>query len=359
MATKLNLIYITKNAEKIWHEIRWNKTGVYCPYCGSVHIYTCSHGYKCADCNRRFTDKTNTLLHGSKLDIVVWITAIFIIHLHKGISSVKLAKDLGINQKSAWLLLSKIRYAMGNDDIKLSGTVCIDEAYIGGSFKNIHFMKKMDIMRKYGILKSDEWKYNKKQLFQANARYKQPVFGLNDGKHIKLVATPNPIKDAYIRQIFKNSVDITDDTLTICDESKLYNNWMTDIEVNNHSKNRYYTSNGFTSNPIENTFSWMKRTFKYNYTHFKKDYTQLYLNEYSWRYNRKELTADALLEELGALIINNSVKYSDIKNFNQFKDFEIKEGFKPVEKIDDFEHLLSYSGLISSVTVNGSKYPVK
>ena len=83
------------------------------------------------------------------------------------------------------------------------------------------------------------------------------------------------------------------------------------------------------------------------------------MNEYSWRYNRKELTDDALLDELCGLIINNSVKYSDIKNFNQFKDFSIKEGFKPVEKIDDFEGLLSYSGLISSITVNGSKYPVK
>lgn len=355
MKNKLNLIYIQKNADKIWHEIRWNKTGVYCPYCGSVHVYNCKQGYKCADCNRRFTDKTNTLLHGSKLDIVVWLLAIFIIHLHKGISSVKLAKDLGVNQKTAWLLLTKLRYAMGNDDIKLEGTVCIDEAYIGGSFKNIHFMKKIEIMRNFGILKSDEWKYNKKQLFQANARYKQPVFGLNDGKHIRLVATPNPIKDRYIRQIFKDSVNITNDTLTISDESKLYDNWLTDIEVNCHSKNRYYTASGHTSNPIENTFSWMKRTYKYNYVSFKKKYTQLYLNEYCWRYNRKELTDDALIDALTALIVNNRVTLSDIINYNQFENFDAIEDFKPIEKIDDFKPLLS-CGLFSSVTVNGVTY---
>lgn len=357
MATKLNLIYITKNAEKIWHEIRWNKTGVYCPYCGSVHIYNCKHGYKCADCNRRFTDKTNTLLHGSKLDIVVWLMAIFLIHLNKGISSVKLANDLGINQKSAWLLLTKLRYAMGNDDIKLEGTVCIDEAYIGGSFRNIHFMKKVEIMRKYDIIGKDEWKYNKKQLFQANARYKQPVFGLNDGVNIKLIATPNPIKDSYIRQIFEDSVIINDDTLTVCDESKLYNNWMTNIEVNCHSKNKYYTASGFTSNPIENTFSWMKRNFKYNFTHFKRDYTQLYLNEYCWRYNRRNLNEDDLLNELSTLIINNSVTYSNIKNFNQFKDFNIKSSSKKVEKINDFNPVLN-SSLFSSITVNGVKYTI-
>lgn len=347
---KLNLVYITKNADKLWHQIRWGKTGVYCPYCGSVSIYHCHTGYKCKDCNRRFTDKTNTLLHGSKLDVVVWLIAIFLIHLNKGISSVKLAKDLGINQKSAWLLLSKLRYAM-KEDLKLEGNICIDECYLGGSFKNMHYLKKVKLLRKYGIIKEDEWKYNKKQLFMANSRYKQPVFGMNDGKVIKLVATPNPIKDAYIRQIFKDSVTITGETLTISDESKLYDNWITDIEVNCHSKNRYYTASGFTSNPIENTFSWLKRNFKYNYTHFS--YTQLYLNEYCWRYNRRDLNEDELLDELVKLIVSNHVTYKDIREYNPFKGFEVKP--KRIERIDDYRHILS-SGLITSITINGQVF---
>ena len=351
---KLNLIYITKNAEKIWHQIRWKDGYVYCPYCNSINIYHCEHGYKCKDCTKRFTDKTNTLLHGSKLPIQIWLIAIFLIHLNKGISSIKLSTQLGINQKSAWLLLTKLRYAM-NDDIKLDGNICVDECYLGGSFKNKHYIDKVNILRRYGVLKQDEWKYNTKQLFKANSRYKQPVFGLNDGKRIRLVATPNPITTDYIKQIFSNSVNITDDTLTISDESKLYDNWMTNIEINNHSKKRYYTKSGFTSNPIETTFSWLKRTIKFNFVHFDKKYTQLYLNEYMWRYNRKEMNDDELLIELIKLILHENVTYNQIKNYNQFGYVKNIKPPKKIENIDEYKSILN-NGLISSINVNGVTY---
>ena len=75
---KLSTAEVISNSEKIFHDIRWKNGIVVCPYCGSIHICEKEHyHYKCNSCKNRFTDKTNTLMHGSKLSISVWMQAIY------------------------------------------------------------------------------------------------------------------------------------------------------------------------------------------------------------------------------------------------------------------------------------------
>src|SRR5207244_3611683 len=74
-----------------------------------------------------------------------WLIAIWkIANAKNGTSSYELSRALGITQKSAWFVNHRIREAMTNGTIeKLSGTIEIDEAYIGGDAKNMHRSKRV------------------------------------------------------------------------------------------------------------------------------------------------------------------------------------------------------------------------
>jgi transposase-like protein len=115
---------------------RW-KDGAYCPHCGCTKVYAFSDGkrYKCSDCRKQFTAKVGSIFENTKIPLQKWFVAIYLISSHKkGISSLQLAKDLGITQKNAWFLLHRLRHASNTAafNAPLSNTVEADETYIGG-----------------------------------------------------------------------------------------------------------------------------------------------------------------------------------------------------------------------------------
>ena len=72
-------------------------------------------------------------MQSSKLSLRKWAIAIYLMTTNlKGVSSVKLGRDLGISQKSAWHMMHRIREAMRSDDPLFLGPVEADETYIGG-----------------------------------------------------------------------------------------------------------------------------------------------------------------------------------------------------------------------------------
>ncbi len=90
---------------------RW-PTGVKCIHCGHDQVYTIRGGkiYDCKKCRKQFTVRTGTVMEDSKIPLQKWVYAMYLMTVsRKSISSVQLAKQLGITQKSAWFMAMRIR----------------------------------------------------------------------------------------------------------------------------------------------------------------------------------------------------------------------------------------------------------
>jgi transposase-like protein len=132
--------------------MRW-PDGVYCPHCrreanvthGEVSFISTRRIWKCKVCRKQFSVKVGTIFEDSPLKMDVWIVAVWlIVNAKNGISSCEVARALGITQKSAWFVLHRVRHAMHTGTFeKLSGTIEVDETYVGGLEKNKHKDKKL------------------------------------------------------------------------------------------------------------------------------------------------------------------------------------------------------------------------
>lgn len=127
--------------------MRW-PDGFQCPHCKeSKNCFNSGKKvFECYHCGKQMSVISGTIFHRSKVPLLKWFWAIFLMSTNKkGVSMLYLQKQLGIcNYRTVWQMGHKIRRAMAQrDDIySLRGTVEADEILIGGQQSMKEFLKE-------------------------------------------------------------------------------------------------------------------------------------------------------------------------------------------------------------------------
>lgn len=267
-----------------YENIRWNGNPV-CPHCESENPYKTNRGYKCSnsDCHKKFTVKVGTIFESSKISFRIWFAAIYLATSHKkGISSVQLALDLGITQKTAWFVLHRIREMLRAKAPQMLGEkkmVEVDEAYIGGVESNKHLNKRRS---ENGFTTNEGKPYKAKKI----------VVGLieRDGqvvlKYIPRADAKNMV--SFIKNHVPANATIYSDEAPVYKQlKKVYTH-----DSVKHALNIYVEGNVHT-NTIENFWSVLKRGLYGIYHQVSDKHLERYLDEYSARFNTRKLSSNA------------------------------------------------------------------
>lgn len=116
--------------------LRW-PDGFRCPHCFSAESFDLPQRNLtvCKSCSSHVSVTAGTILHGTRVPLTCWFYAAYLVATHTpGMSALQFQRQLGLNgYETAWTMLHKLRSAMVNPDRKLlSGTVEVDETYVGG-----------------------------------------------------------------------------------------------------------------------------------------------------------------------------------------------------------------------------------
>jgi hypothetical protein len=183
----------------------------------------------------------------------------------KGISSLQLAKEIGITQKSAWFVLQRLREACGNDPTMLKGIVEMDEVYIGGREKNKHEFQRQNLGR------GPVGKTAVVGMRERNGRTKAII--VPDVNKLALYGTA-------LLNIEKGSTLHTDESVNYDGIERLSYNHRTV----NHGAGEY-SRKGVSTNSIESVFAVLKRGLHGVYHHASKKHLGRYVDEFTWRLN--------------------------------------------------------------------------
>ena len=268
-------------------EKRWPQ-GIYCSYCGSYNVKTnCKHKtmpYRCREkeCAKRFSTRTGTVMESSKIGFQDWLIALFLFSTSlKSVSSLKLHRDLGISQPSAWFMAHRLRTAMAIENEAFSGPVEVDESYFGGLRRNL-----------------------------SNAQRKN--LGADAGRGPIGKTAVVGIKDRLTNRVSAKVIESTDqDTLhsfiedhaqpsakVYTDEGTSYESLDFDHETVKHSQAEYVKGDVHVQG-VESFWSLLKRAYKGTFHHLSEKHLNRYVQEFAGRHNIREYDT---IEQLSALI---------------------------------------------------------
>lgn len=279
-----------ETAVKWFEKVRWPE-GRHCPHCGSKNTKPKPGGkpmpYRCSDCHEHFSCKIGTVMENSRIPVRKWVIAMYLMSTNlKGVSSMKLHRDLKVTQKTAWMMAQKIREGWTGGESLLDGTVECDETFIGGKEKN---------------------KHNSKRSHTRGPSGKAVVMGIKDRDANKIVAKPVPERTKEAVQGFIGE-NVSQKAMVYTDDHRSYIGLPFEHESVNHSVGEYVREQAHT-NGIESFWATLKRGYNGTYHRMSPKHLGRYVTEFAGRHNVREMDTIDQMEFLAKGMVGKKLPY--------------------------------------------------
>lgn len=275
-----------REAVEFMEKWRWGADPA-CPRCGDAAVYQMrtkdgernrDYRWRCRGCKKMFTVRTGTVLEQSKLPVRIWCYAIWRASASKkGYAALQLSRETEISYKSALFVMKRIREMMSTDPStprKLSGTVEVDETYVGGKPRY-----------RAGV----DPKTGKRQTGRGTT--KTPVLAMVErGGEVRMSTLERITAPALLPAIWE-AVDQGRTTI-VTDELGAYNGVDRRVSGGHKTirhKDRHYVDGDVHTNTVEGVFSLLKRGLIGTYHSMSKAHLPRYLHEFEFRYNTRQL----------------------------------------------------------------------
>ena len=288
-------------AERYFIKTRW-PDGVKCPHCGSLNVQSSAKHktmpFRCREkyCAKRFSAKTGTVMEGSKLGIRTWVIAMYLFTTNiKGVSSMRLSRELDITQKSAWFLAHRLRESYKEWGVPFQGPVEADETFVGGQRKNMHGKKR------------------KKLKGTGPAGGKTVVVGVKDRATNKVSAAAIENRDAQTLHTFIED-RVHHEAKVYTDEHTGYKGMVYfEHDTITHSTGEYVKKDTpVHTQGIESFWAMLKRAHKGTYHKMSPKHMDRYVTEFAGRHNVRSMDTEDQMKKMVTGMRGRRLKYDDL-----------------------------------------------
>lgn len=275
---------------QVWPEERC------CGHCGSTRTREASHKtmpYWCSDCRRYFSVKTGTALAASNIKLRKWVYAIYLeLTSLKGVSSMKLHRDIKVSQKTAWFMLHRIREAFHREGAGLfAGPVEVDEAAFGGKARNMHAKKR-------------------KKLTGRGSKDKTVVAGIKDRPTNQVHATvvPDTTSETMSRFIMEHTDP--NESMVYTDGALTYH-CLPNHEAVRHSVGEYVRGMAHT-NGMESFWATLKRAYQGTFHKMSPKHLERYVREFAGKHNIRNRNTLDQMQAIVAGLVGKRLMYREL-----------------------------------------------